>query len=221
MSIVECLTSLPFLAGLLVLAAAAFIWNGSRRIAWNRQWKGRSGLMPERMAVYGAHELEAFVNVARSVTVNRQPALAFYAEKVLCGCDIAYAVALAAVTAYAWFRLAVACSPSAADSWIASALVWLAPFFGAMAIAYGVADIAEDLKLASILWPKATASNPDRYPDVIDRADAAAANMLTRIKMMSLGLSLIGYGLFCLLRLAQSGFERALGTKEAQTASEP
>jgi hypothetical protein len=218
MSIVEVLTSLPFLVGLLVLAAAAFIWNGSRRIAWNREWKDRN--IPEGMMVYGADELQTFVDAARSVTINRQPALAFYAEKILRGCDIAYAVALAAVTAYAWFRLALACSASAADSWIASTLVWFAPFFGAMAIAYAVADIAEDLKLASILWPKATKDNPDRYPDVIDRADAAAANMLTRIKMMSLGLSLIGYGLFKLLRLVQSALGNVQAKKQRQTASE-
>jgi hypothetical protein len=55
-----------------------------------------------------------------------------------------------------------------------------------MAILYGIADVAEDLKLATIL----------RHPQSIDRADAAATNMLTRIKITALILSVIGVLIF-------------------------
>jgi len=190
--------------GLLGLAALAFIWNGARRITWENATKDSDVRIPESMPFYGASELKKFSKVLRPVRIEGQPALGYYAGKILRGSDIAYAIALATITAYVWFRLAIAYAPSAPESWLSSAVVWFAPYCGAMAIAYGVADVAEDLKLASILWPKVRGDNEDRDATEIDRAEAAAANMLTVIKMLTLFLSIIGFVLFLLLRLLQS-----------------
>jgi hypothetical protein len=62
-----------------------------------------------------------------------------------------------------------------------------------MAIIYGVADVAEDSKLASIL----------RYSQTIDRAEVAATNMLTRLKMVSLTLSVLGLGFYLIIAVVE------------------
>jgi hypothetical protein len=139
------------------------------------------------------------------VNIKDESGLSFYANKILRGCDLAYAAALATVTAYVWFRIALGYAPTEPYSWLSSAVVWFAPYCAAMAIAYGVADIAEDLKLASILWPSGGSEK-------IDRAEAAAANMLTVIKMLTLLLSIIGFILFLLLRWLQWGIKNLPGT---------
>jgi hypothetical protein len=198
--------------GLLGVAALAFIWNGTRRISWETTWEQRwqkSRPIPESMVFYGATELRTFAGAARDVRIQGRSGLAFYANKILRGCDLAYAAALAILTAYVWFRIALAYAPTAQQSWWSSIMVWLAPYSGAMAIAYGVADIAEDLKLASILLPRG--ANVDEELE-IDRAEAAAANMLTVIKMLTLLLSVIGFILFLLLRCVQSTTKFLTGT---------
>jgi hypothetical protein len=209
--LIDWLASNEVLFGLLVLAALAFIWNGARRITWENGWPGgflnEPPQIPESMRFYGAKELEAFASTAHYVNIKGQSALSFYANKILRGCDLAYAAALATVTAYVWFRIALGYAPTAPYSWLSSAVVWFAPYCAAMAIAYGVADIAEDLKLASILWP----SGGDAAEE-IDRSEAAAANMLTVIKMLTLLLSIIGFILFLLLRWLQSGIKNLPGT---------
>jgi hypothetical protein len=82
-------------------------------------------------------------------------------------------------------------------------LNWLALPAGAMAILYGVADIAEDLKLGSLL------SNPDK----IDPAEAFAANMLTRVKIVTLWLSLLGVLIYVPIRGAQWLLTKALARR--------
>jgi hypothetical protein len=79
-----------------------------------------------------------------------------------------------------------------------------------MSIAYGIADVAEDLKLASILG----------HPDKIDPAEAAAANMLTRIKLTTISLSLTGLVLFVIylvLVTIVTASLKALGKKAVVT----
>jgi hypothetical protein len=61
-----------------------------------------------------------------------------------------------------------------------------------MGVLYGIADVAEDWKLATIL---------DKGPSV-DPADAATANLLTRIKIATNILSGIGVAMFLLLQVA-------------------
>jgi hypothetical protein len=195
-------------AALLLLAALAFIWNGARRITWENRWKDQTLPIPESMVFYGARELRTFAGAARRVSINGQSGLSFYANKILRGCDLAYALALSTITAYVWFRIALAYAPTAPQSWLSSAIVWFAPYFAAMAVIYGAADIAEDLKLASILQPR----GQDDEEAEIDRAEAAAANMLTILKMLSLLLSVIGFVLFLLLRWLQSITKGLSGT---------
>jgi hypothetical protein len=64
----------------------------------------------------------------------------------------------------------------------------LALLCGCMGILYGVADVAEDVKLTSTL----------RYR-TIDPAEAAAANVLTRIKLVTIVLSIVGALVFATL----------------------
>ena len=58
-----------------------------------------------------------------------------------------------------------------------------------MAILYGVADVAEDYKLVTIL----------RTPDAIDAGAAAAANFLTRAKLVTLTASGVGIAIYLTL----------------------
>ena len=168
MKIYEWIASDEVFWALLVLAAFAFIWNGVRRIVWENATKGIDVTIPESMPFYGARELGKFSSDLGSLQIEQQPAMRYYAEKLLRGSDIAFAIALATITAYVWFRLAVAHAPRAPGSWWSSGIVWLAPYCAAMAIAYGIADVAEDLKLASILWPKSQGHLPVEF----DRAEA-------------------------------------------------
>lgn len=194
----------PVGPALLVLAVCAFVWSGINRIKWDRAWRASdfpTVMIPERCWFYGAHQLDAFAGAAPHVSIGARSSLAFYKTSILMGSDIAYAISLAFVTAWAWYSIVVSPPPWA---WIAGIwlwLQWMAFPMGAMAILYGVADVAEDLKLAAIL---------DR-PDRIDRADAAAANMLTRVKMFALTLSVIGVLFFLIILLAQKLAERIVG----------
>jgi hypothetical protein len=238
--LVDWLASNELLFGLLYAAAWAFIWNGARRTTFEDQWRHQMEdqpfRIPESMVFYGAKELKAFAETARKVRIEAgedESGLSFYSNSILRGCDLAYAVALATLTAYVWFRLALHYAPTAPNSWLSSAVVWFAPYCAAMAIAYGLADIAEDLKLASILWPLRERPLTERLRDQplrdwlldwllgerervateeIDRAEAAAANMLTIIKMITLLLSVIGFILFLLLLLLQSAGNKLSGT---------
>jgi hypothetical protein len=81
----------------------------------------------------------------------------------------------------------------ALSPFVSEAFAWIALPLGAMGIVYGVADVAEDVKLARIL----------EHP-AIDRADAASASALTRIKMVALFLSVAGLVIFLILQ----GIER-------------
>lgn len=210
--LIDWLASDEMFFSLLGLAALAFIWNGAQRIAWERQWRKQYPRIPESMVFYGATELKAFASLARKVIVKHEVGLSFYANKILRGCDLAYAAALATLTAYVWFRIAIAHMPAAPQSWASSAIVWFAPYCAAMAIAYGIADVTEDLKLASILLPRGAEAGEKYEIYEIDRAEAAAANMLTIIKMLTLALSIIGLILFFLLRWTQSITKSLTGT---------
>ena len=170
---------------LIFLAGGAFAWNIVNRVAWDKAWAAsgnKNTLIPERRWAYDAQDLESFAALASSVQIGRQTALRFYVKNILKGSDILFAIALAAITAVACYKIAVSPMPF---PW----LNWIALPFGAMAILYGIADIAEDLKLAAIL----------AHPEKIDRADAAATNMLTRIKIVSLALSVVGLLIFLIL----------------------
>lgn len=195
----------------LLLGAASFVfgWNTYNRALWDASWKvsrREQKRHPERSWSYDAHDLEEFSDASRSVKVGQVPApefqipaLEFYVRSILRGSDIFFAVALAAVTAFVCYRVAI--FPM---SW--RSINWIALLAAAMGILYGVADIAEDLKLASILRA------PDESDSLskVDRAEAAAANMLTRIKMLTLSLSVVGVGIFLVLSALQMPLAKVL-----------
>jgi hypothetical protein len=172
----------------LALALAVFVWNGRNRIAWDEACeelasKNPNAEIPERRwrSPYDAFDLRDFVSAIAGVRVRGYPAREFYVDHILRRSDLCFAIALSALTAVFWAEVAV--SPLL-PIW----LTWAALPFGAMAIVYGVADVAEDVKLAKIL------SHPR-----IDRADAAAASALTRIKFVSLPLSIVGGAIFVII----------------------
>jgi hypothetical protein len=161
-----------FIAAVIVV----LIWNGIRRVRWNIAWNAAGNgaiTIPEGRWSYDAHDLEQFAEAGRTGNLLQRY------RQILLSSDIAFAVALSAITVFICYKIAVTPMPCAAINWAALPL-------GAMAILYGVADVAEDVKLAAIL----------RHPHAIDHAEAAATNMLTRIKMVTLTLSLIGAAIF-------------------------
>jgi hypothetical protein len=189
----------PLFWGLIVAAAIAVAWNVYNRASWDAAW-ARSRVArpkhPEERWSYDANDLEAFAREAQRIHVRRRLALQFYVGAILRGSDTFFAIALAMLTAIGWYVVAVSPMPW---TW----LNWLALPAGAMAILYGVADIAEDLKLGSLL------SNPDK----IDPAEAFAANMLTRVKIVTLWLSLLGVLIYVPIRGAQWLLTKALARR--------
>jgi hypothetical protein len=151
-------------------------------------WPSESAVrLPEKQWNNSAHGLRDFVRDAGgagSVSLKKY-------MRVLRFSDIWFAVALAGTTAYLWYWIATLTPPPVLQ-WAYPYLAWLAPPLGAMALIYGISDVAEDLKLAQIL----------RDGDRIDPAEATAANMLTRIKIASLCISVIGIGLFMPIAMA-------------------
>jgi hypothetical protein len=187
------------LAGLI---CCAFFWGMWNRIKWDRAWytPHTSGPpIPERCWTFDVQSLEKFVEHARHIQIGQSASLTFYVQSILKRSDIVFALALSVATV--WISVAVIVS-AAVWEW----LQWAAFPAGAMAILYGVADIAEDLKLAAILGDSSS------HLKVFDRADVAAANMLTRIKIVALTLSVVGLAIFLVLLLVQSAIKLGLGT---------
>jgi hypothetical protein len=189
---------------LLGLAFAALGWGTWNRMAWDKACAARAATnpnvkIPERRATYDPADLRAFVRAIEGLRVAGCPALDFYVGHILRRSDLGYAVALSLLTAVFWAEVAL--SPFVGD-----VLAWMALPFGAMAIVYGVADIAEDVKLARIL----------EHP-TIDRADVASTSALTRIKMVSLFLSVAGLVIFLILQ----GIERIAAAVRRTREQEP
>ncbi|MBV8336692.1 MAG: hypothetical protein JO358_14890 [Alphaproteobacteria bacterium] len=86
---------------------------------------------------------------------------------------------------------------------------------------YGAADVAEDVKLRSILRRARTvtrlndtdssASPVSGDADVVDAGEIDAANALTRIKMVTVVASIVGFFAFCLLSVASHIVGRTSG----------
>lgn len=176
----------------LAVALAVFAWSTRNRIAWDaaceeREATNRNAEIPERRwrSPYDAFDLQNFARAIADLRVRRYRALEFYVSHILRRSDLCFAIALSLLTALFWAEVAL--SPFA-WTW----LKWAALPLGAMAIVYGVADVAEDVKLAKIL------SHPQ-----IDRADAAAASALTRIKIVSLPLSMVGGAIFLVILVVE------------------
>ena len=205
---------LPLAAVLLFIAIATFLVGGWYRTRIGAAMQGadarkplgmfslssgnaaetlrtRALVVPELLWTYDADYLERFATAASGVRLpDRQTALAVYIGPTLCS-DIAFAVALGLFVALTAFAAAVC----VADPLIGGALI----FCGVMGAVYGAADVAENLKLIAILkdWRATTGGQPQpaagETSDVrIDGGEAGAANALTRIKFVTLTLSIVG-----------------------------
>jgi hypothetical protein len=152
---------------------------------------------PERLWTYDEEYLERFGRAAARAPLRRGTALELYLKSTL-RWDIAFAISLAAFVALFWFAVAGA---AWAPLWLARAAL----LCGSMGILYGAADVAEDLKLISILRGFVPAADRDAGESVageerrVDPAEAMAANLLTRIKMMTIVLSIVGALVFATL----------------------
>ena len=135
---------------------------------------------PEVLWTYGNAYLDYFAQRTAAVTAWGSPALELYWKFVL-RADMAFAVSLAASIVLFWLALATV-------SWAPPWLRGLAIFAAFMGALYGVADVAEDLKLVAIL------RDPRK-----NRAQAATANFLTRLKFVTILLSVVGVLFFIVL----------------------
>lgn len=148
--------------------------------------EGKVPVAPEQLWTYGEEYLDHFVAKAEAATAWGSPALDVYWKFVL-RADIAFAVSLAAFVVLFWLAVAAV---SWGLPWYGSWLGRLAIFAECMGFLYGFADVAEDLQLIAILR--------DRQ-QIIDPAETAAANLLTRLKFVTVLLSVVGVVFFVVL----------------------
>ncbi len=152
----------------------------------------RRPVAPEVLWTYDEAYLERFAQAALHARTSHGSALHYYVQVILRRLDIPFAIGLGA--------FAILVDLALADTLSADYPVWgRAAFIGAcMGLVYAAADIAEDLKLAAILGRAVRPGND--AVGAIDAGEAAAANMLTRVKIVTLILS--GAGVIVFLALA-------------------
>jgi hypothetical protein len=149
-----------------------------------RALRERVPIVPERLWCYDQVYLAAFARIASGhQTSFGDTILARYTRPTLIWNDILFAAGLAAFTAL----MALGLAPHMPWLW-SSCLLGV---FACMGIAYGIADVLEDGMLAKILGD----------PAHIDQSDATIANSLTRIKIVTLILSVIGAIAFKLMNV--------------------
>jgi hypothetical protein len=140
---------------------------------------------PEKLWTYDEEYVERFVRATAYAQASGriESPLVLYVTFSLRRWDLWFAIALMICTAmidFGWSCALLVAHPTA------SRIVLLAACMG---ILYGVSDIAEDLKLAGILDD----------PGQIDAGEVAAANFLTRMKLVTLVLSGAGVAIFGIL----------------------
>ncbi len=161
---------------------------------------------PEELWTYDADYVERFAKAASRAALPQTTALALYVGPVL-HWDIAFAVALGLFVA-----IVDLASAALVDEPLLSGVLI---FCGAMGVVYGAADVAEDLKLISILtdWHAQvrTRANTTIESARIDGGEAAAANALTRIKMITITLSIVGIVIFMVMKAVAAVVYRTPG----------
>ena len=146
--------------------------------------QSRNLIVPERLWTYDEQYLERFARVAAESAIRGEgSALQLYLGAILRRWDCLFAILLTTVVGLLDFGIAKAIAD------IHPAWTRVAILAGCMAILYGVADVAEDYKLVTIL----------RTPDAIDAGAAAAANFLTRAKLVTLTASGVGIAIYLTL----------------------
>jgi hypothetical protein len=198
----------------LVVAAVAFFVAAKRRAVVDAALRGgrnvsRLGLLdlarhdamdnlarkylaiPERLWTYDNFYLEEFAKAARRARLpGGGTALDSYIGTTMSS-DIVFAAALGLFVALFEFDVATVLLPQCPI--LSGALM----FFACMGAVYGAADVAEDLKLMSILKDWSRASTNDAEARIgVDGGEAAAANALTRIKIVTISLSILGAVVF-------------------------
>jgi hypothetical protein len=159
---------------------------------------------PERLWTYDEEYLDHFIEQSEAVFVGRRRALEAYRDAVL-RWDIAFAVSMTAFIVLFWLDVATA-------TWAPLWLARLAILAECMGVLYGFADVAEDIKLRAIL---------DDGRAIVDPAEAAAANALTRVKFAAIALSVVGVLMLAVLTVADRLPSMLLGVVAAikQTAT--
>ena len=146
--------------------------------------RARRLVAPERLWTYDETYLERFAQAALHARMPRgSPALHYYVRAVLRGLDLWFAAGLGAFVILVDVALADALSTEY-PFWARAA--WIGACMG---LVYLAADVAEDLKLASVLDRAATGG--EDAVAAIDAGEAAAANMLTRVKLVAITLAAI------------------------------
>jgi hypothetical protein len=149
---------------------------------------------PERLWTYDEEYLDHFVKQSGAVSVGSRTALEAYRDTVL-RWDIAFAVSMTAFIVLFWLDVATA-------TWAPLWLARLAILAECMGVLYGFADVAEDVKLMAILGDGRA---------IVDPAEAAAANALTRVKFTAIALSVVGALMFAVLTVADRLLSRLFG----------
>ena len=178
---------------LFAVSAALFVWTALRRHRMDAALAGYGLAAPERRWTYDHDYIVRFLGALLRSPPSGQSSpywLDFYAGPIL-RWDLAFAVCFATFIALASVLISGA---SGAPLWLSRVTFLTA----AMGIVYGVADIAEDLKLRSILrnavqvHSKRQNDHDELKTDLADAAEVDATNTLTRIKIATIGLSVVG-----------------------------
>jgi hypothetical protein len=139
--------------------------------------------VPERLKYYEADYLNAFKAAASLLPMpHGKTTLSLYIKPTLLWLDVWFAISLACFVALFWCGV---------REWFPqSPLIGVvSEFCLTMAVAYGIADVAEDLWLAKLLSQAGPISN----------GGAAVACKLTQLKFLTIFLSVVGGLMFVLL----------------------
>jgi hypothetical protein len=168
-----------------VVASGVFLANTAHRNPVNAALASKGLAVPEAVWSYDKVYLDAVIKaMSPKPTEGGKSLLERYVRPTLIWNDVVFAVALALFTAL----VAVGIAPYLRwKPWSG----YLMLFFAAMGLLYGIADLAEDWKLKTILDPAAP----------VNADDANVAKWLTRAKLVSITLSGIGAATFELLQL--------------------
>jgi hypothetical protein len=154
-------------------------------------WSAYSLIPPERVWCYGPRYLTAFRDRASGAKTSfGDAALQRYIRPVLMWNDIAFAILTGLFAALADIGI------SSVVQYATVQLVFL--ILAVSGLAYGVVDVMEDVMLIRIL----------RTSSAISADQAAGAQALTRLKMVTLTVSLSGLILFIALGIIRSMYRR-------------
>ena len=167
------------------MAAGIFLANVPHRNAVNAALEREKLTVPEAVWSYDETYLDKVIKaISPKPPDGGKSLLERYVRPTLIWNDIIFDVAFALFTAL----VAIGVAPYLPwKPWSGCLML----FFAAMGLLYGVADVAEDWKLKTILDSGAPA----------DADDANVAKWLTRAKLATIGLSVIGAAMFGLLQL--------------------